>query len=49
MTDLRTGCPDKPVEPPENIDPPDWLDADDVYYQRLKDRRFEDESLRTDR
>lgn len=43
MTDARNGCPERALIPPENTDPPEWLDEDDFYYQAFKDRRFEDE------
>lgn len=45
MTDPRNGCPEKALEPPENIEPPEWLDADDFYYQAFKDRSLEDEFI----
>lgn len=49
MTDPYTGCPERALEPPENLDPPDSYDWDDEIYQLYVDRRYENEFVRADR
>lgn len=41
MIDGRNGCPERQIEPPENIIPPDWYDWADEIYQIFKDERLE--------
>lgn len=48
MTDPYTGCPERALEPPENLDPPDSYDWDDEIYQLYVDRRYENEFVRAD-
>lgn len=45
MNDTLTGCPERPLFPPENTEEPEWYDWSDEIYQLYQDGRYENESL----